>query len=809
MTTSTSPAPTAPALPASPIAAVVQRLESAPLSEEVSALVREALDGVEGSEAAAVRGAYLKSITVEGFRGIGEAATLHIPPGPGLTVVQGRNGSGKSSFAEGIEVALTGRNRRWEDEDGKNVQTAQQDGWRNLHHSGPHRLELELLASGRVRPLTITRIWADTTSFSESESAVLGLGPTPLPLSALGWAQDLRSFRPILSYSELGQMMSAKPSRMYDRLATLLGLGALSEAADRLAVREQQLALSEKQAKTALPPLLAALVDVPDERVHNAVTALRQRVPDRQRIRALIAGAPLADTTELARLHRLAALSGPDTNAVTEAVARLREAVAAAEDVRHSDAGTALARADLLDRALQLRSQHPADHTCPVCWSTDRLDDAWAAEAAAQADLLREDAAEVRSAQQAVRDSTDDLRALIHNRAPDLPDHLYVLWDEWVACRSIHDPHELTARAETRAAALADACRHVRQEAKHWLAEQDEQWRGVVPQLASWLSLADAAAAAKPLLAQVKKARAWLKEVQTELREARMSSIAETAQSIWQYLSQESNVALGDVTLKGSETYSGRGVALNVTVDDVDASALGVVSQGELFSLALALFLPRAMAPQSPFGFIVIDDPVQSMDPRKVEGLARLLEEIARTHQVVVFSHDTRLPDALRFHRIKATILEVGRFRRSKVAVRSVDDPVKRELAAARAVARDNKVTAAVLNEVLPGQCRLALEAALQESARRTLLGTGIGHLAVEERIGKARELTALAALALFGESRSKADVYREIGRRLGSDASDIVGLCNRGAHTAVPDTADAVAFINRVATTAEGLRSL
>jgi hypothetical protein len=44
-------------------------------------------------------GAYLRSITVEGFRGIGPAATLTLTPGPGLTLVVGRNGSGKSSFA--------------------------------------------------------------------------------------------------------------------------------------------------------------------------------------------------------------------------------------------------------------------------------------------------------------------------------------------------------------------------------------------------------------------------------------------------------------------------------------------------------------------------------------------------------------------------------------------------------------------------------------------------------------------------------------------------------------------------------------
>ena len=42
-------------------------------------------------------GAYLRSLTVSGFRGIGKPATLTLAPGPGLTLVVGRNGSGKST----------------------------------------------------------------------------------------------------------------------------------------------------------------------------------------------------------------------------------------------------------------------------------------------------------------------------------------------------------------------------------------------------------------------------------------------------------------------------------------------------------------------------------------------------------------------------------------------------------------------------------------------------------------------------------------------------------------------------------------
>ena len=69
---------------------------------------------------------YLRSLSVEGFRGVGSQQTLEVQPGPGLTVISGRNGSGKSSFAEAAELLIAGENARWSE---KSV--VWKDGWRN------------------------------------------------------------------------------------------------------------------------------------------------------------------------------------------------------------------------------------------------------------------------------------------------------------------------------------------------------------------------------------------------------------------------------------------------------------------------------------------------------------------------------------------------------------------------------------------------------------------------------------------------------------------------------------------------------
>jgi len=231
-----------------------------------------------------------------------------------------------------------------------------------------------------------------------------------------------------------------------------------------------------------------------------------------------------------------------------------------------------------------------------------------------------------------------------------------------------------------------------------------------VRQMAAWLAQAAKALKGNAAVKPLKAAEAWLKEQAASIRNERFAPIKEKAQQIWSQLRLQSNVALEDIRLTGSAAR--RSVDLDVTVDGTKGAALGVMSQGEQNALALSLFIPRATLPESPFRFLVIDDPVQSMDPSRIDGLARVLHETAGKRQVVVFTHDDRLPEAVRRLAIPATVIEVTRREGSLVALRRAKDPVSRYIEDAITVAKTDDLPPQAARRVIPGLCRLAIDAA-------------------------------------------------------------------------------------------------
>jgi hypothetical protein len=356
-------------------------------------------------------------------------------------------------------------------------------------------------------------------------------------------------------------------------------------------------------------------------------------------------------------------------------------------------------------------------------------------------------------------------------------------WAAWIKHPDGDGPERLrmlAAHIEQAWPTLGDAVTALGAAAEGELRTREDRWAPVAAEVAAWCQRASAAETAAQAVPALQAAITWLKNATDDIRNARLEPLGDRAREIWAQLRQESNVDLGVIRLSGSGPR--RQVDLKVTIDGSPGAALGVMSQGEVNALALSIFLPRATVAASPFRFLVIDDPVQAMDPAKVEGLARVLEDVARSRQVLVFTHDDRLPEAVRRLGIPARILEVTRRPESVVQVRQALTPVERLLKDADDLCLDDTVPEHVAAQVVPGICRLAVEASFTDAIRRTQLRAGKRHAQVEAEIEAANTLTKRAALAMFADASKGGDVLSRL-KAWHRSAADTYQALNKGAH--------------------------
>ena len=735
-------------------------------------------------------GTYLASIEVTGFRGIGRTAELKLEPGPGLTVVTGRNGSGKSSFAEAAEFALTGDNKRWS---GRGA--SWQDGWRNLHSPAEPRIRVRLGIEGHRNGAVVECRWPHGGKLAGHKISLQLAGQPSRSVAELGWATPLELYRPFLSYSELGGLLGGKPTEMHDSLHRILGLGRLVEIEGLLKSTRKRLEDQRKHAADTRPELMAALAAHPDPRARRAEAALAGKLADLDELATLATVDDDVEDTNVVPLRQLDLLELPSPAEVANDVERLRNALHQIVELAATPVAEARAVARLLAEALRHQRAHP-DQPCPICVGRI-LDAAWAAEAERELHRLTERAQQLDDAHQAVRDATRTLReripALPAALAQDLPAEtvplgdLRIAWQHWHELVGSDDPQKIVESALGTFETLRAAFEPAQAAARQALDRRQRDWRPVADQIRAWVDAERAARRAASLLGAVRKAISWLLDTGAQIRNDKLAPIAAEATAIWDTLRQESNVRLGDIRLVG--TGNTRRVDLRVDVDGVPGAALGVMSQGELHSLALALFLPRATMPESPFRFLVIDDPVQSMDPAKVYGLAQVLAEVARHRQVIVFTHDDRLPAAVRHLQLKAEILLVSRLARSQVIVNTDRDgnPALRYLSDARGIAQDDDIDRAVRVPVVCNLVRDAIEYACHDLIRRRAFSIGARIADTEAKIEAVRGgLSQTLTLALLDDAKRVGELPAALDR-LHPAARRVVRAANSGTHGGDP----------------------
>jgi recombinational DNA repair ATPase RecF len=747
-------------------------------------------------------GAFLSSVTVSGFRGIGDKAQLKLHPGPGLTVVAGRNGSGKSSFAEALEFALTGDSYRWA---GKKA-TYWKGSWRNLHQNRTAEVLIELAEQGAG----LTKLGVEWTADAPLEdSSVWTQRPGErrnAGIDSLGWSDALELYRPILSYDELGQRLDGSPTDLYRSLEGILGLDQLADGIDRLSDQVKRLKGPAAEVTAAKRSLKTVLEFAEDPRAQSAFAQVRKNKPNLELLGKIATGVTATDQIG-ARLRDLSELTLPDELEIKRVADELLAAVQELAQIGGTASAQAHVRSTLLEQALALHSEH-GDQDCPVC-GVGALDSSWRERVARQLEAEKSEFAAIRAARLRLTEGRQAAHAQV--AVPVLPilddldlgslaeaEAILKLWRQ-APTSDVRLAQHLTSNAASVLAVLS----RLRGEAEERLSGRDDSWGELAQQIAAWVQLKRVADKFSVDLADVSAAAVWLKKTAEHLRNARLEPLADGARRIWAKLRQESSIDLDDVTLSGQRS---RGkVNLRATVDGVETDALPVMSQGELNAIALALFLPRATMPASPLQFVVLDDPVQAMDPAKVDGLTDVLVEYAKDRQVVVFTHDDRLAESVRRTAPEARIVQVERGTGSKVEVSECQSPARRYVEDLRDLLRDQNLPASVLGQAIPAYARLAVEAAAHEVYFRHQLIDGGSRREVEKTWTKALKTAQRIALAVYGDAGrdlskwSQSTPYRKAA----------VDLCSRGVHGQLKsDPAGALSDVRRTVDDLLGLQS-
>ena len=377
--------------------------------EATSPELIESLTTVDDSTAEPV-GAYLRSITVQGFRGIGPKVTVPMPPGPGLIVIAGRNGSGKSTLAEGLELALTGTNSRWKDKG-----PLWSKNWRNLHAGEPAEIRVSITEEGSGTT-TIGVDWppGGEVDVNQCKAWVQRDGQKREDTGVLGWDAALEMYRPLLSYDELGHILEGRPSDFYDQLYKLLGLEQLTDAIARLddeVKRLKQPATELRKARESLKPVLE---DHDDPRAATALAQVKKTKPNLDAIRPLIT--QTAASTVPPACQQAARLTAPTSDEVDDKCTALRQAAQSEHDEMQRSDALAADRSKLLEHGLTFHEQHGTQQ-CPVC-GRGTLDDNWAVAARAALEQEQSAAQALTAARAATQQARSALVAVVRAVAP-------------------------------------------------------------------------------------------------------------------------------------------------------------------------------------------------------------------------------------------------------------------------------------------------------------------------------------------------------------------------------------------------------
>lgn len=684
-------------------------------------------------------GAFLKSISVSGFRGVGATASLDLHPAAGLTVVAGRNGSGKSTFAEALEVTLTSTSYRWRERS-----AGWQRNWANLHSPRPREIRVEIAEEG-VGTTTVGVDWPDETErFDDLRHWVQRPGLKREPGAAsLGWAEAIELYRPLLSYEEMGTLLTSAPSKLYDTLLGILGLERVTDAQRRLDAQRSSADEPAKIAKSAGAALKRVLADHPDERAGEVLRLIRKHAVDLDAVRNLATGSAPIATAVVARLRGLADMELPGHADAEDVATRLDGAVEDLSDRADVATTQAARRIELLRQAVEMHDEHGADLQCPVC-GEGTLTGPWRTAAGAELDGAAEEPARsvrpVRSSWpgevQLPACSPPSRRSYprqvwLWRRSPARRPHGQPGWPHRRAT-----PHWPSTCAGTSASSgrRSPPCgRRPRSRGRSGRTPGPRSPRRSLPGSA-WRSEHRQPHRRRPCSARL--ARGFGTAPSSSATSSSRPWPTAPATSGQHCARRATSISRPSRCPRRRERPPGRDLGRRRRCR---CRRVGGDEHRRTARARARLVHPARHPAREPVPVHRARRPGPGHGPSKIDGFVTVLAELAATRQVVVFSHDDRLPEAVRRLAGNARIIEVTRTAGSLVTLDDACDPARRDIDDARALVCDPKAELPVVRAVVPRLCRSAVETAARDRFFARSFAAGCERHDVESAWGAVR----------------------------------------------------------------------
>ncbi|PPG40007.1 AAA family ATPase [Pseudoclavibacter sp. RFBA6] len=738
----------------------------------------------------------LVGVSVLGFRGIQNSKPLDVQfsQEPGVTVLHGLNGAGKSSFSDAVMLALAGEGLLEKPKGGGAAPL-----WSPVRLAkGVQRaaLALTLVDAGTGNRLAISCTLGAHGTIERRVGILTESGGSAREVDLDGaWREYVLGHSPVFAYAELERRVQTSKD-LANYFETLLALGPSFAALDAEIVKARAGAELAKQAWTeARDQALAAI-----ERVDQA----RQRANPGLTVHAVLVPDLVAEPDSWLSASGLNQIGTVFDRSIPESIlSDIRGIADKAENsiVRARDSGDIASQqmnqalAELLVQAGELEEISPQ---CPACssnadWFHQLAQNVQLNEALAS--VARERQTCVEALVSAVRDELAP--ALLAARAIQLSfeqkEYLRRLTKSADVFQSWSHSAEPGARLRAFEAA-EELCQRLRE------TESESFFTAVIVQTEAalqWKIERALAAADFEKLWRLQGAEAcevgtWkvvagrLSDLRDVLRARRSDALRESTDQRVNQMLGDSHFSVDSLTVKTTKATL---VLRDASGESVE---LGMLSAGQRNAVLLAPML--ASMNSGPFGFLILDDPVHAFDDLRIDRLSHAVASLASERRVVVLTHDARLREhlAARSANYESRLVERNpvnghvRVASSQSSWNQLLDDAHHALVLGL---EEADLLGGVTN-LVRASCRMSLDAALREFVVRNSLVTGQDYRTEQIRLDKAP--TTAARLAVARSMWSGSGGARNPFDRVESECKPYFDGWNNAAHgkTALGDFA-------------------